>query len=217
MRKAVTIKEVEATVFGPVGAYCPRPSFSSHSATCCIAGSPLGLAAPDRRVGQAYSTIRQGSREHCYVSNPLALNRTRSAKGARFLIFVRRAHRGGCHHIDQAASRRLPKARVPSMKPVPLTRATFGRRSGYGLRRKLEAERKAKAEAEAAARRAVLADAERLITVWNERQARRMPLLFTPTIGAALAAAASSNSVATCRHVRFGAPSDAKICPLSRG
>ena len=32
----------------------------------------------------------------------------------------------------------------------------------------------------------MFADAERLITAWNERQARRMPLLFTPTIGAAL-------------------------------
>ena len=59
-------------------------------------------------------------------------------------------------------------------------------------RRKLEADRQAKADAEAAARRAsdrqVLADAEGLIAAWNERQARRMPLLFAPTIGAALAA-----------------------------
>jgi hypothetical protein len=49
-------------------------------------------------------------------------------------------------------------------------------------RRKMEAERKAKAGAQ------VLADAEALIAAWNERQARRMPLLFAPTIGAALAA-----------------------------
>ena len=59
-------------------------------------------------------------------------------------------------------------------------------------RRKMEAERKAKADAEVAARRAadsqVFADAERLIAAWNERQARRMPLLFAPTIGAALTA-----------------------------
>ena len=55
-------------------------------------------------------------------------------------------------------------------------------------RRKMEAERKAKADAEAAGRRAtdaqVLQDAERLIAAWNERQARLMPLLFAPTIGA---------------------------------
>src|SRR6266576_2609670 len=59
-------------------------------------------------------------------------------------------------------------------------------------RRKLEAEQKAKADAEAANRRAtdaqVLEDAERLIAAWNERQAKRMPILFSPTIGAAIAA-----------------------------
>jgi len=58
-------------------------------------------------------------------------------------------------------------------------------------RRKMNDERKAKTDAEAATRRAtdaqVLEDAERLIGAWNERQARRMPLLFAPTIGAALA------------------------------
>ncbi|MGH6673886.1 MAG: hypothetical protein ACRECV_18205 [Xanthobacteraceae bacterium] len=56
----------------------------------------------------------------------------------------------------------------------------------------MESERNAKADVEAAARRAadaqVLADAEALITAWNERQARQVPLLFSPTIGAALAA-----------------------------
>jgi hypothetical protein len=59
-------------------------------------------------------------------------------------------------------------------------------------RRKLEADRTAKADALAAARRAadaqVLAVAESLIEAWNERQTKHMPLLFTPTIGAALAA-----------------------------
>jgi hypothetical protein len=34
----------------------------------------------------------------------------------------------------------------------------------------------------------VLEDAERLIAAWNERQAKRMPMLFSPTIGAARAA-----------------------------
>jgi hypothetical protein len=59
-------------------------------------------------------------------------------------------------------------------------------------RQKWEDERKAKAAAQAAARRAsdaqVLEDAERLIGAWNERQARPMPLLLAPTIGAAIAA-----------------------------
>src|ERR1700722_435073 len=48
------------------------------------------------------------------------------------------------------------------------------------------------AEKEAAARRAtekqILEDAEHLIAVWNERQAKRMPMLFSPTIGAAITA-----------------------------
>jgi hypothetical protein len=59
-------------------------------------------------------------------------------------------------------------------------------------RRKMEDERRHAAEQEAAARGAtnpqVLKDAERLIAAWNERQARRMPLLFAPTIGAAVKA-----------------------------
>jgi phage FluMu protein Com len=59
-------------------------------------------------------------------------------------------------------------------------------------RRKMEADRKAEADVEAAARRAtdaqVLEDAERLIGAWNERQAKRMPMLFSPTIGAAITA-----------------------------
>jgi hypothetical protein len=34
----------------------------------------------------------------------------------------------------------------------------------------------------------VLEDAERLIAAWNERQAERMPMIFSPTIGAAITA-----------------------------
>jgi hypothetical protein len=56
-------------------------------------------------------------------------------------------------------------------------------------RRKLEDQRREAAEKEAANRRAtdaqVLEDAERLIGAWNDRQAKRMPMLFSPTIGAA--------------------------------
>jgi hypothetical protein len=59
-------------------------------------------------------------------------------------------------------------------------------------RRKMDADRKARADSEAVARRAtdaqVLEDAERLIGAWNERTARRMPMLFSPTIGAAITA-----------------------------
>jgi hypothetical protein len=59
-------------------------------------------------------------------------------------------------------------------------------------RRKMEDQRREAAEKEAANRRAtdaqVLEDAERLIGAWNERQAKRMPMLFSPTIGAAITA-----------------------------
>ena len=59
-------------------------------------------------------------------------------------------------------------------------------------RRKMEDQRRQSAEKEAASRRAtdaqVLEDAERLIAAWNERQAKRMPMLFSPTIGAAITA-----------------------------
>jgi hypothetical protein len=59
-------------------------------------------------------------------------------------------------------------------------------------RRKMENQRRQAAGKEAAARRAtdpqLLEDAERLIGAWNERQARRMPMLFSPTIGATVTA-----------------------------
>ena len=59
-------------------------------------------------------------------------------------------------------------------------------------RRKMEDQRRQVAEKEAAERRAadaqVLEDAERLIAAWNERQAKRMPMIFSPTIGAAITA-----------------------------
>jgi hypothetical protein len=59
-------------------------------------------------------------------------------------------------------------------------------------KRKMEDRRRHAAEQEAAARRAterrILEDAEQLVTAWNERQAKRMPMLFSPTIGAAITA-----------------------------
>jgi hypothetical protein len=59
-------------------------------------------------------------------------------------------------------------------------------------RRKMEDERRRAAEKTAVEQRAtdsqIMADAERLVAVWNDRQKRRMPMLFAPTIGAAIAA-----------------------------
>jgi len=50
-------------------------------------------------------------------------------------------------------------------------------------RRKMEDRRRQAAEKEAAARRAtekqILEDADHLVAVWNERQAKRMPMLFS--------------------------------------
>jgi hypothetical protein len=58
--------------------------------------------------------------------------------------------------------------------------------------RKRENERRRAAQEGTATRRAtdvqVLEDADRLIDVWNERQAKRMPMLFSSTIGDAIAA-----------------------------
>jgi beta-phosphoglucomutase-like phosphatase (HAD superfamily) len=51
-------------------------------------------------------------------------------------------------------------------------------------RRKMEDQRREAAEKEAANRRVteaqVLEDAERLIAAWNERQAKRVPMMFSP-------------------------------------
>ena len=55
-------------------------------------------------------------------------------------------------------------------------------------RRKMEDQRREAAEKEAATMRAtdaqVLEDAERLIAAWNERQALRAPMIFSPAIKA---------------------------------
>jgi phage FluMu protein Com len=59
-------------------------------------------------------------------------------------------------------------------------------------RPKMEDQRRDASEKEAASRRVtdaqVLEDAERLIAAWNERQALRAPMIFSPTIGAAIRA-----------------------------
>src|SRR5580658_4031270 len=70
-------------------------------------------------------------------------------------------------------------------------RAHTGAAMGFN-KRKIDDARRQEAEKEAAGRRAterqILEDADHLITVWNERQAKRMPMLFSPTIGAAITA-----------------------------
>ncbi len=74
----------------------------------------------------------------------------------------------------------------------------------------MEEQRRQTTEAEAAARRAtdaqVRKDAERRIAAWNERQAQRMPTLFSPTIGAAITAR-SGEPLKSCTMVICG-PND---------
>ena len=57
-------------------------------------------------------------------------------------------------------------------------------------RRKMENQRRQAAEKEAATRHAtdaqVLEDAERMIAAWNERQALRAPMIFSPPSAAAI-------------------------------
>jgi hypothetical protein len=68
---------------------------------------------------------------------------------------------------------------------------------GFNRRKKMEDQRRDAAGKEAANRRAtdaqVLEDAERLIAAWDERQAKWMPMLFSPTIGVAITAEYSAN------------------------
>jgi hypothetical protein len=72
-------------------------------------------------------------------------------------------------------------------------RLACGRIPSMGFNKRwMNSERAAVAAKEAEARRAlgrqILEDAERLVSAWNARQEARMPMLFSPTIGAALTA-----------------------------
>jgi hypothetical protein len=71
------------------------------------------------------------------------------------------------------------------------TRTHTGAAMGFN-KRKMDDTRRQTAEKEAAARRTtekqILEDAEQLVVAWNEHPAKRMPMLFSPTIGAAITA-----------------------------
>jgi hypothetical protein len=89
-------------------------------------------------------------------------------------------------------------------------------------RRKMEDQRRQAAEKEAARRRAtdaqVLEDAERLIAAWNERQALRAPMIFSPTIGAdrhSDAAVPSLIPALSCRSCRPNAPFAETRAPIA--
>jgi hypothetical protein len=84
-------------------------------------------------------------------------------------------------------------------------------------KRKMEDRRRQAAELEAAARRAtekqILEDADHLVAAWNERQAKRMPMLFSPTIGAAITAGYwfLRARCPACRTTRRRRPADARL------
>ena len=111
------------------------------------------------------------------------------------------------HRNRQKSRRELKTTPIQNKKPRGLTRSFSERLStgrgkpfpqtanfGLGGRRATDAH--------------VLEDAEYLITVWNERQAKRIPMLFLPTIGAAIAAALlvtpSISSQASCSSTDQG-------------
>jgi hypothetical protein len=90
---------------------------------------------------------------------------------------------------------------------------------GFNKRKMGDASRQ-EAEKEAAERRAtdrqILEDTDHLIAAWNDRHARRMPMLFSPTIGAATTAGYWFLR-ARClpRYWRYR-PADARLAPRCR-
>jgi hypothetical protein len=95
-----------------------------------------------------------------------------------------------------------------------LTPGSFDDDPGMGFnKRKMEDRRRQEAEKEGAARRAtekqILEDADHL---WNGRQAKRMPMLFSPTIGAAITAGYWFLRARCPVHPRRR-PSDARLAP----
>jgi hypothetical protein len=87
----------------------------------------------------------------------------------------------------------VPVLRAQCQVLADMTSPAFGDDRAMGFnKRKMESVRKAEAEKEAAGRRElvpqILEDAVRLVETWNARQAAHMPMLFSPTIGAAITA-----------------------------
>jgi hypothetical protein len=95
-------------------------------------------------------------------------------------------------------------------------RAHTGAAIGFN-KRKMEDARRQEAEKEAAGRRAndrqILEDAAQLVTAWNERQAKRMPMLFSRR-----SAPPSRPAIGSCgRAARPAAPPATSTCECSTG
>jgi hypothetical protein len=124
-----------------------------------------------------------------------ALFRKDSTTSNADIFATRILTRDGRNHFTALATPQVPTTAQSLLAEQGDCTADVG--PGYNLAvgfntRKMEDRRWQEAEKEAAARRAtdrqILENADHLITVWNERQAKRMPMLFSPTIGAAITA-----------------------------
>ena len=85
-----------------------------------------------------------------------------------------------CEGSLPSCSRTLTPATLWEDRSWASTSARWGTTAGRRPRKEAAARR--------ATERQILEDAEQLMTVWNKRQAKRMPMLFSPTIGAAITA-----------------------------
>jgi hypothetical protein len=96
------------------------------------------------------------------------------------------------HHDSFSSARYLGRRLSTIDPPSTLSPAAHtGAAMGFN-KRKMEDRRRKAAEQEAAARRAlgpqIVEDSVKLVEAWNARQAAHMPMLFSPTIEAAITA-----------------------------
>ena len=99
----------------------------------------------------------------------------------------RRNQAAKSHQVIVGAVNTCPKCSGIDLLPRPKVKSAMGFN-----KRRMESARPAEAVKEAAARRAlgpqIIEDLGKLVETWNARQAAHMPMLFSPTIEAAITA-----------------------------
>jgi hypothetical protein len=99
----------------------------------------------------------------------------------------RRNHAAKSHQVIVGAANTCPKCSGIDLLPRPKVKSAMGFN-----KRRMESERAAAAAKEAAARRAlgpqIIEDSVKLVEIWNARRAAHIPMLFSPTIEAAITA-----------------------------
>ena len=99
----------------------------------------------------------------------------------------RRNHAAKSHQVIVGDPFTRPKCSGIDLLPRPKVKSAMGFN-----KRRMESQRAAAAVKEAAARRAlgpqIVEDSVKLVEAWNARQATHMPMLFSPTIEAAITA-----------------------------